>query len=326
MDRKNVLVTGIGGNVGQGIIRNIRSTKYNVRVIGTNVVEFSAGNHLCDAFHKVPYAVDKSYIATIQQIVKNEQIDLIIPSTDYESSGLAQNRAEIDTVISSSDGDTCAIYLDKYETYLHHAKYEIPFAKAVLPSKYDGSFKEHILKPKGGRGSRRLHINPEAWTEFNDKEYMVQELIRGIEITCAFYVDKKQQLHGMITFERELENGATNQCVVVDQYDDRLLEIIHKMMQHAKFSGAANLQSIVTQEGEIIPFEINCRISGTNSIRTNFGFKDVQYTLQEYLYEQSPEPVSITKGSAVRILMDVIYPNQTDLNALEDNSADFYIQ
>ncbi|MGY8816042.1 MAG: hypothetical protein ACKVHQ_15220 [Gammaproteobacteria bacterium] len=115
MDRKNVLVTGIGGNVGQGIIRNIRSTKYNVRVIGTNVVEFSAGNHLCDVFHKVPYAVDKSYIATIQQIVENEQIDLIIPSTDYESSCLAQNRAEIDTVISSSDEATCAIYLDKYE-------------------------------------------------------------------------------------------------------------------------------------------------------------------------------------------------------------------
>ena len=96
-------------------------------------------------------------------------------------------------------------------------------------------------------------------------------------------------------------------------------------MQYADLRGAANLQSIVTKEGEIYPFEVNCRISGTNSIRANFGFKDVQYTLEEYLYKQEPSPIQLSKGVAVRILMDVIYPDQTDFEQLSDNSASHYL-
>jgi carbamoyl-phosphate synthase large subunit len=325
MDKKNVIVTGIGGNVGQGIIRNIHATGYAIRVIGTNVIDFSAGNHLCDAFYRVPYAYDAQYIATLQAIAKKEKADLIIPSTDFEAYYLSKYAADFDCTIACSDVKTTGVYLDKYETYLHHSQHQIPFAKAMLPSAYDGSFKEYILKPKKGRGSRGLHINPKDVSVFADEEYMVQDLIRGTEITCAFYVDKKQQLHGMITMERDLENGATSKCVVVDKYDAQQKEIILKMMAHANFKGAANLQSIVSASGEVVPFEINCRISGTNSIRSNFGFKDVQYTLQEYLYEENPEPVNITKGTAVRILMDVIYPEQTDLSQLKDNSVNFHL-
>lgn len=325
MDKKNVIVTGIGGNVGQGIIRNIRATGYNIRVIGTNILDFSAGNHLCDAFYKVPYAYDNQYIAILKEIAKKEKANLIIPSTDYEAYYLAAHVQDFDCEIACSDFKTTGIYLDKYESFLHHQTYQIPFAKAMLPSQYDESFKEYILKPKKGRGSRGLHFNPKDYKAFSDEEYMVQDLIRGKEITCAFYVNKKQELHGMITMERDLENGATSKCVVVDEYDAVQREIILKMMANANFRGSANLQSIVNTKGEIIPFEINCRISGTNSIRSNFGFKDVQYTLQEYLYNQEPDAVKITKGAAIRILMDVIYPDQTDLEQLKDNSAKFHL-
>ncbi|MCH2043291.1 MAG: ATP-grasp domain-containing protein [Saprospiraceae bacterium] len=325
MDQKNILVTGIGGNVGQGIIRNIRATTFPIRVIGTNVRSFSAGNHLCDAFYEVPYAYDESYIPSIQKIIKKEKIELIIPATDYEAYYLTHNLAQLSCPVAASSAETTAIYLDKYATYLHHAKYNIPFAEACEPSAYKGNFSEYILKPKKGRGSRGLHINPKDWTGFSDEEYMVQELIRGTEITTAFYVDASQNLHGYITFERELENGATNRCVVVDKYDALLEPILRKMMQYADLRGAANLQSIVTKEGEIYPFEVNCRISGTNSIRANFGFKDVQYTLEEYLYKQEPSPIQLSKGVAVRILMDVIYPDQTDFEQLSDNSASHYL-
>jgi len=325
MDKKNVIVTGIGGNVGQGIIRNIHATGYAIRVIGTNVVDFSAGNHLCDAFYRVHYAYDEQYIAALQAIAKKEKADLIIPSTDYEAYYLSKHIDDFECVIACSDFKTTEIYLDKYETYLQHSQQQIPFAKAMLPSQYDGSFEECIVKPKKGRGSRGLHINPKDFAVFSDEEYMVQDLIRGTEITCAFYVDKKQALHGMITMERDLENGATSKCVVVDKYDVQQKEIILKMMAQANFKGAANLQSIVSASGAVIPFEINCRISGTNSIRSNFGFKDVQYTLQEYLYQQEPDVVNITKGSAVRILMDVIYPDQTELSQLKDNSVNFHL-
>lgn len=320
-----VLVTGIGGNVGQGIIRNIRKTSFPISVIGTNIVSFSAGNHLCDEFYLVPYAYDEAYISTIQSIVEKEKVDLIIPSTDYEVYYLMKNQSNISCPVAASAASTAEKYLDKYKTYLHHQKHNIPFGKAYLPSEYDQSFDEFIAKPRAGRGSRGLHINPKSIAHFSDEEYMIQELIRGQEITTAFYVNKKQELHGFITFERELLNGATNECRVTFDYDERLKPILDQLIAHANFKGAANVQSIVDQQGNIIPFEINCRISGTNSIRANFGFEDVKYTLQEYLYDTSPDTVKVQQGVAIRVLMDVIYPNAAQYDELVNNKQEHYL-
>ena len=83
MEEKVVLVTGIGGNVGQGVIRNIKSLNFNIKIIGTDISSFTAGNHLCDKTYTVPYSYSDNYIPTIQSIVNTEKVDLVIPTTDY---------------------------------------------------------------------------------------------------------------------------------------------------------------------------------------------------------------------------------------------------
>ncbi|GHT00698.1 carbamoyl phosphate synthase [Bacteroidia bacterium] len=308
MDKK-VLVTGVGGNVGQGILRNIRKTDYPVFIVGCNIENFSAGNHLCDAFYKVPYAYEEDYISSILHIVETENIDLIIPSTDFEVYYLSINSSKFNATIAASDEFTTEIYLDKYLTYLHHKEHNIPFAETCLPSEFKGQYKEYIAKPRQGRGSRGIFINPKELNQFSDKDYLIQKLLKGQEITTAFYVTKDNKLHGNITLERNLVNGATNDCRVVFEYDQQLVAILEKIIKNSHIKGSANLQSIVTADGDIIPFEVNCRISGTNSIRSNFGFEDVKYTLQEYLFNEVPEKPCIIKGLATRILIDVIYPN-----------------
>lgn len=324
MDQKKVLVTGIGGNVGQGIIRNIRSLQMPIKIVGCNVLAFTAGNHLCDRFYKVPFAYDEAYINSILAIVDAEKVDLIIPSTDYEVYYLAKFKNRFPCPIAVSDVETAEIYLDKYKSYVHHLKNNIPFASAFLPSEYNRQFSEIIVKPREGRGSRGLFINPENFSSFSD-DYMVQELFKGKEITTAFYVDRNNQLHGFINLERSLENGATSECRVDKSYDGKLEQILNKIILNSKIRGSANLQSIATGDGEIIPFEINCRISGTNSIRSNFGFEDVKYTIQEYLLDTVPSKPNIINGVAVRIMMDVIYPEQEKNTAILDNSVKHFL-
>lgn len=325
MVTKNVLVTGIGGNVGQGIIRNIRSLPYNIRITGSNTLGFSSGNYLCDSFYKVPFGNDKNYISEIIFIVIKENIDLIIPSTDFEAFYLSDNLSKIPCKIAVSDIEATKIYLDKYESWLHHHKYNIPFAVSFEPSAYKNQFKQCIVKPKKGRGSKGIHINPKEFSVFNDKEYMVQEFQFGEEITTAFYVTRPKKLHGLITMIRTLDKGATSLCKVSTKYDHIVLPILEKMINHAPISGSINLQSIATDKGDVIPFEINCRISGTNSIRSNFGFKDVKYTLQEFLYNQEPDKPVVKPGVAVRTMLDIIYPDQVDYEGLNDNSFKHYI-
>ena len=305
-----ILVTGIGGNVAQGILRNIRNDFPEFYLVGTGIENLSGGNHLCDSVRTLPYAYHIEYIPLLLEIVKEYNVDLIIPSTDFEVYYLSLNINKFPCKIAVSGVKSSEVYLDKYLTSLHHNKYDIPFVKTVLPSQYKRKdFNSIIAKPRKGRGSRGLIFDASQISSLHDNEYIVQEKISGTEITTAFYVNLKKELHGQITLVRTLISGTTNTCYVEDRYDEKLKNILLKIIENSDIMGSANLQSIVNEKGEIFPFEINCRISGTNSIRSQFGFNDVRYTIQELLTNQSIEKVKIKKGVATRILMDVIYLN-----------------
>lgn len=324
MEKRTVLVTGIGGNVGQGILRNIISLNLPIRLIGIDISSFTSGNHLCDYTYVVPYSYDKNYIPTLQKIINKEKVDLVIPSTDYEVYYLSKNKKILNSKILASACATAKIYLDKYETYNYLSKNNIPFAKSWIPKEYDFSEKEIIAKPRQGRGSRGILLNPENPLELSN-EYMIQPLYKGIEITTAVYVTKEQKLHGLFTMERTLTNGTTTESKVVFDYDDYMKNIAQKMIDLGGIVGSFNIQSIVTEDKKIIPFEINCRISGTNSIRHNLGFQDVKYGIQEYLLNIIPDQPNPKLGIATRILMDVIYPNCNEFDSLNTNNIAHFI-
>jgi carbamoyl-phosphate synthase large subunit len=323
MTTKTILVTGIGGNVGQGILRNLAHLNYPFRLIGTNTEKVSSGNHLTDVVYEIPYSYEKDFIQSITGICNKEKVDLIIPGTDYETYYLALNRNELPE-LAACPAETAFIFLDKYLTYKHFAENSIPFAPSVLPVNYKENFPETIAKPRKGRGSRGIFINPPDISIFNSEEYIIQPFYKGKEITTAFYITKEYQLLGHITFERTLSAGTTNTCIVTDEFNDKIENIIRMMMNCMDIKGSCNIQSIVTTEG-IIPFEINGRISGTNSVRSNFGFEDVKYIVEEYLLNIKPQKPQIKKGGAVRILMDVIYPDITSLDQIENKNTNHFL-
>jgi len=326
MDAKTVLVTGIGGNVGQGILRNIRDLGFAISLIGCDISSFTPGNHLCDKTYKVPYAYADDYILEIQKIVDSCKVDMIIPSTDYEIYYLGKHKEEINAFILASDPEISKQFLDKYATYTLFKKQHIPFSKSWIPKEYDHSEDEIIAKPREGRGSRGIVRNPEDCAVFGE-EYMIQKLHKGIEVTTAVYVNKQQKVHGICSMERTLEHGTTSKIMLNDTYDTALLAIAEKIVALGGVIGSFNIQSIIDDQSQIHPFEINGRISGTNSIRHNLGFQDVKYALQEYLYDEAPDPVNITNGKAiaVRILMDVIYPEATSFETLNNSSSKHHI-
>lgn len=317
-----VLVTGIGGVVGQGILRNLRAIELDALIIGTNTQLISAGNHLCDHVHQVPFAYNKDYITIIQQLVSRYKVELIIPSTDYEAYYLSLNQSSLMSKVAASSPEITNLCLDKYLNYKKFVNLGLPFAPSVLPSSYKDEFERIIVKPREGRGSRNITVDPSSLTNFGD-EYVVQEYLDGPELTTAFYVLQTGELHGFITLERELEQGNTSRCEVVFNYDKAVRELIDQIIKHFPFRGSNNIQCRVTSDG-IIPFEINCRISGTNSVRSQFGFNDVTYTVQELFLNQFPDPPQITKGCALRIIHDVIYPDKS-LSEISNRSDNFWI-
>lgn len=319
---RSILVTGIGGVVGQGILRNLRAMDLTAQIIGTNIQQISAGNHLCDHVYQVPFAYDEGYVTTIHELTFRHNVKLIIPSTDYEAYYLSLNAATLPSKVAASPPEITAFCLDKYLNFKEFVKLDLPFAPSILPSSYKGEFRRTIVKPREGRGSRNIMVDPLAPTDFGD-DYVVQEYLDGPELTTAFYVLQTGKLHGFITLKRELEQGNTSRCEVVIKYDEAIRKIINQMIAHFPFRGSCNIQSRVTKHG-IVPFEINCRISGTNSIRSQFGFNDVAYTVQELFLSQAPDSPQIKKGSAIRIIHDVIYPDKS-LSEISNRDDNFWI-
>jgi carbamoyl-phosphate synthase large subunit len=303
---KKVLVTGIGGGVGQGILRNLRLEAFDIAIIGTNTARVSAGNHLCDSVHVVPFAYEPEFLPRIAEIIECEQVDLVIPSTDYETYHLMAGDEHVAARVAASPAATSRMCLDKYRTYLALHEQGVPFASSVLPSEYSGQFERTVVKPREGRGSRGVHIDPADPRAFDDGN-LVQEYLDGDELTTSFYVRRDGSLHGFITFRRELEQGNTVRCEVTGQHDSELAEIIRALTAAFPFRGSCNIQTRATPRG-VVPFEINCRISGTNSIRSQFGFRDVAYTIQDYLYGRLPDEPAVSAGCAIRMMVDIIYP------------------
>lgn len=320
-ERKVVLVTGVGGNVGQGIVRSIRANWPEIMIIGTNTVRVSAGNHLCDVVHQVPFSTSPEYSSVIADISKRHSVDLVIPSTDYETYHLALLTQSLPAV-AVSPARTCQIFLDKWLTWEALSAAKVPFAPSILPSRYHSEFEHVVVKPREGRGSRDVVFQPENPAAFGD-DFVVQRRYFGPEITTAFYVCGDGSLHGQITLRRSLTAGMTSACEVTFDHDSEVTEIIHKLMQALPIRGACNVQSIVSSEG-IVPFEINCRLSGTNSIRGCFGFEDVRYTVEEYLFKLVPTKPNVQPGAALRISMDVIFPG-ISLEEIQDRHTKHFI-
>jgi len=302
-----VLVTGIGGNIGQGVLRVLRSLPHELRIVGTNTRARSAGNHLCDVVQEVPFAWDEGYIAAIRDLCRREAVQLIIPATDFEAFHLSK-AADVLPRLVSSPAETEERFLDKLHTAEAFAAAGIPFARSVLPKHYESNFDHAIVKPRRGWGSRDIHVDPPAPADFSD-DFVVQELLTGPELTAAFYVTQDGRLHGLIVMERELANGTTMSCRTAPEHEEGVAGIVRSMCSSFKISGPCNVQAIVVAENEPIPFEINCRFSGTTSIRHNFGFRDVEWAVDELLLGVAPKPLSITTGRAERMLVDVIYPD-----------------
>lgn len=317
-----VMVTGIGGVVGQGILRNLRSLSLPLRIVGTNVERVSAGNHLCDAVHVLPYAWEPAYVAAVAALVGNENVGLILPGTDHEADQLARHQAMLGSKVAAAPAAVTAMCLDKWATWQAFSAAGLPFAASVLPADYRGQFGRVVVKPRAGRGSRGIHVDPPDPAAF-DSSYVVQEYLDGPELTTGFYVRQDGALHGAITLERELQTGNTARCQVIRQYDTQMHALLERLVAIFPFRGSANLQSRVTSSG-IVPFEINCRISGTNSIRAQLGFPDVAFTIDEWLLGVRPRPPAVIDGCALRVMLDVVYPGRS-LSQIDNRHDHFHL-
>lgn len=92
MKEIKALILGVGGNVSQGIIKAIRKSDLNVKIIGACVSAESLGLYMCDEAYISPYASDQKFIPWLINICNDLSIDIVL-------TGVEENICEIEKIL-----------------------------------------------------------------------------------------------------------------------------------------------------------------------------------------------------------------------------------
>lgn len=281
---KVILITGIGGDIGQGVATIFRENRPDVRLIGVDVHAQHGGHLYVDRFALVPSASSPDYLDAIKAIVGKYSIDVVIPMSEPELA-VAKPFSELAPGMQwiTPGEQVVGAGLDKLKTM--HALSElgipVPWTKSVSegrPISYPC-----ILKSRLGSGSRAV------FTVANDEDvdYLVkrypgaiyQELLEpdNREVTCAVYRSRDGKVASLLMLRR-LTGGLTGWAKVIkDEETSRMCEVIARGLN---LRGSMNIQLRLTDKGPRI-FEINPRFSSTVLMRHRVGFSDVLWALDE---------------------------------------------
>lgn len=308
-----ILVTGVGGGVGQSIIKSLQGTSYTI--IGADGELLATGLYAISKGYRVPYAAAPNYVERLLEICQAENCSLILPGLDAELpvlSGEAHRFRQMGVVPVVSSPEVIEISDNKLETYrflVEHgfnAPLTLPLTDDLSPLSFP-----FVLKPKkGGARSQGVFVITNErelsyrFSTIDINNYVAQEYIAGDEYTCGS-VNFGCRCYGTIVMRRILRDGDTYKAFV--EKNPHLNEYVKAVAEALKPFGACNFQLRLKGHEPYI-FEINARHSGTTYSRTLAGFNEPLMVADYLLRDKQPE-YSIREISILRYWQELTVEN-----------------
>lgn len=317
----NILVTGAGALLGQGILRMLQESKlkFDYCIFTADPEIKSAGHWLGDFALIVPMANHPSYQQVIEGLIKKYNIDLILIGTDVELplfsriSSALESKYNCKVIVGQSE--MIDIANDKYLTAKFLKDNGLPYPESALAKnlKEIESIADNIgfplfAKPKDGARSVGIKkiTNREELLALHSKEsnMVIQDYLPETEgefTSGCLVIDGK--CLSVVTLRRDLRDGNTYRAYRdsrSSQYDDRIKQIAELFGAE----GPVNFQFRI-KNGEPVVFEINCRFSGTTPLRTFYGFNEVDAICQYYLTGKPIFFGTLKNGLVMRNISDV---------------------
>ena len=246
--------------------------------------------------HQLPWASDPEFIGKMSDICRRLNIDLLIPGVDEELLVLARNTDKLlPTKLLLPDANYVETMLDKLLMVksLSAKNILVPFSLTLEDDLEDMSF-PCISKPRKGRGSRDVRV----LTSMNEalsqrltfgslaKQILVQEKIEGVEFTVQMLADAKGRLCAVVPVRVKIKRGITLRAET--DAEPRVIEACSAIHQAISTVGCYNIQLMLTPKGDIIPFEINPRISTTLCLVVASGIDPIAIFLENVQCKDIP--------------------------------------
>lgn len=327
---KNILVTGAGALLGQGILRLLQIADFPKKIFTADPDARSSGHWLGDYALTIPKINEANYKSAIEEIITKYKIDAILVGTDVELPFFAEHKEEFlkkyNCRVVVSDTEVIAIANNKFLTAEFLEKNNFPYPLSVMAN--DKSKLFHIEKELGyplfakpfdgarSLGIKKIENHQELMEIYHpESNLVVQQYLPESdgEYTSGCIV-LGGKCKAVVTLKRDLRDGNTYRAYRDDEtskYDSFIIPIAEKL----NADGPVNFQFRIFN-GKPIIFEINGRFSGTTPLRHFFGFNEVEELLKYYLFGTEINEPNLRNGIVLRTWSD-IFVNEQEFNVLK---------
>ena len=294
--RANVLVSGVGGIVGQGIIKCLNMANDDERsslrygIIGANASPFAAGLFMVKKGVIIPKANDDKYIASLIDIIKGNKVTAVYVGTDPELVIISKNKKFIEEETSArvlvNPLNVIDIARDKWKTFRFLKENSFPCAESSIPEFLTSFLDRHkfplVVKPREAFGSLQFHVvNDRLELDYAISNIVkcgwrpiIQEYLAGEdnEYTTGVLIDSEHsRVISSVSIQKYLKFGQTYKALIDDFIEIRKLS--EKISLTLGARGAVNIQSKLS-DGINKVFEINPRFSATCPMRAVAGINE----------------------------------------------------
>jgi carbamoyl-phosphate synthase large subunit len=317
---RTILVSGASGIVGYGVLRSLRKSGLELKLIGTTIYNDSVAEGFCDVFEQAPLTKDPGYIDWLLGVIKKHRIDFIIPGIEADMYKWIEHVPELEgsgTNVLLNNISLITLCKDKWAFYNSLKKLGSTIhIDTSLNSNYNYLVNTFglpfLLKPRYGFGSKGIVRIEKAETFIKYQSdigavLMAQPIVGNDneEYTTSAFCDGTGGYYAIMTLRRKLSiEGFTEKAVVVSI--DEINATVSILCRYFNPIGPTNFQ-FRKYGNKLKLLEINPRISSSTSIRSAFGYNESQMAIEYYLENRKPKQPVVKQGRAVRYIEDFIF-------------------
>jgi len=318
---RTILVSGASGIVGYGILKSLRQSHPECRLIGTSIYERSAAQAFCDIFEKAPLTNYGGYIAWLADLIKKHNVALAIPGIEADVVTWSEHRTKIEqtgAAVLLNNPELIRLCSDKWLFYQRLVENNSPYAIPTCLGPIEGQQSLPLfLKPRKGSASKGVAVIKTAEDlsrRLKDigSDMMVQPVVGTVEeeFTTSAFFDRHSKLCAFNTLKRKLSQaGFTEIAETVDV--SGMAEALSHLGEIFMPVGPTNFQFRL-DKGQLKLLEINPRISSATSLRTAFGYNESAMSVEVFLQDRIPSQPPVKRGFAVRYTEDLIFYDSPD--------------
>ena len=264
---RKILFTG-GGGAGSEALARLLADRYEVHFADADLQAIDSSIPQ-DRRHGVPFANDPAFADRLCDLMQREKIDLLLPGVDEELPVVAQLAEQGCIQALLPPLHFVRRHLDKYASMQFLREHQLAAPRTVFAEQAQEIGFPCIIKPRSGRGSRGVAVvhsqeQLQAGLIFNragKETFIAQELGVGEEFTVMVAADADGILRAVVPVAVELKRGITLRARTC--FNEAVVDACRRVHEADPVPGCYNVQLMLQEDGRILIFEINPRVSTT---------------------------------------------------------------